>query len=241
MAGCTSPLMMSRMIVDEPTRMVRLEVMYREGRTEHSHPVTMSSNEFEGMLRAITASQGSLVSQLSRESHDDKHSAFHDEQIHFFAQAFATAFTKASPLEEVMFYWNESRNSDLQEITSGRTYIQGKEWHLHISNYRHAISGQRHADQAKKQPQHMLGAHIIQLRPDHNGHIQSDSAWSQFTESSPQHIVLPIQRLGIATPILDPPNATIVEKLDTLRVLRERDLISEKEYQQKRRRILEVF
>ncbi|MGB0911603.1 MAG: SHOCT domain-containing protein, partial [Nitrospirales bacterium] len=239
--GCTSPSMMSRMIIDEPSRMVRLEVMYREGSQEHNHPEAMTPDKIEKILRTITAPPNPLPSWQSREIPQDNHPAFHDEQIQFFAQAFATAFTKASPLEEVMFYWNEAQDSGLQEVTSGRSYIHGQQFHLLISNYRHAISGQQQADQAKKQPQRMLGAHISRLQPDQNGQIQSDDPWSRFTESSPQHLVFALHELSFNSLDRTSPDSPIMEKFETLKALREKQFISEEEYQKKRRELLAVF
>ncbi len=251
LTSCTSPAMLSRMIIDEPTRMVRLEVLYRGGVLEHSHPVTLSPDTFKKMLQSISVPPNPSFLLSSGTDHN-VHPAFHDEQIQFFSQAFATAFAKATSLEDVMFYWSEDRNPGLQNVTSGRGYMHDQEFHLIVSNYQQTTSGRRQAHQVKEEPEHMLGGHHVRLEPGAFGQARPEHPWNEFMESSPQHLVLRIpvsaQETDRATSTRTkqqtssaPQSPTILEKLETLHSLREKDLISEEEYQNKRRKILENF
>jgi len=179
-------------------------------------------------------------------------SAFSKEQVEFFSEYFAKALTRATPFEEIVFFWQEERDHHIHEITSGHGYIQGRELHLLFANYRQAISRLRQAEKVRTRPQHMLGDHFYRLHTPNRDQEPTTSLFEMFLQPSPQLIVLPLQNTERPTPLTHPfsnlekpstveGNPTIQHKLRTLKSLHQKDLITEKEYQYKKRQILERF
>lgn len=251
LTGCASPSSLSRAVVEEPNQLVRLEVTYRDGGQEHSHPAKVTPETLVRVLQSVTVTPHSFLFPNVKNEEGD--AAFSGEPLRFFAQHVSRALSQATPLEEILFYWSEKRDHSIQEITSGSCYIQDQSLHLVFANYRQAISGKLQADQARVNPRRILGGPLYRLQPGARGQIQPTSQWEHFLETSPQHLVLAYQEVENSTPssmphsTLQTPSSdattpsNVQEKLETLQLLRQKGLISEEEYHEKRKQILERF
>ena len=97
----------------------------------------------------------------------------------------------------------------------------------------------------------MLGEPLFSLTPDQNWREDSEDSWMPSFGLRPTHLLIGLQDLGKRgtqvdaqqsphlRPEGDPLKGSVLEKLRTLEELREEGLISEEEYFEKRKQILE--
>ena len=250
--GCSLNPVVSKVIVDEPDKLVRLDVINRIGNSEFSHPISITPQKIEKLLSAVTVRPRSVFAAAFSKEKTEK-AAFTEVDRRFLAQHFSKAFRQATSLEQVVFYFNQPRNQHLREITSGGAYIRGKAFHIIFSNYRYAISGKMQGDKALKAPLLVLGEFQYDL-DSRSGHKEEEgsSFLGQSLRNIPQHLILSLDMSGSqkssgsqqpsqVDSLLPADNRTVVEKLQLLEQLKAEHLITDEEYQKKRKELLDNF
>lgn len=250
--GCASGPVISKILFEDESRLVRLDVTYRTGGQEHSHPVSLHLDALAASLEVMTVKGrvnplsgrlGTMPSSLTQ--------AFSDTQVHFFAPLLAQAFERASPLEEMVFYVIEPRGSGIQEISSGSFFVQGDELHLILANYRYAVAGNLMAENVRANPLMVLGESWYNVNPGPHGRVESSDLWKGVTESAPQHLVMRLLKEG--RPVDRAPDGamsheglegspqptSVAEKLRLLRELQESGLLTPQEFETKQRQVLD--
>jgi hypothetical protein len=243
--SCSTSPVVSRVIVEDTNRLVRLDVTYRSGSQEHHHPANFTAAEISTLLSAIEVNPEPLLPGLDYNQEGEK--ALSKAQISFLAPHLAQAFEKATPLEEILFYWNQTRDNNIQEITSGSVFLDDENLHVLFANFRWTTSGKRHVERVKSNPLTVLGNPRYELRMKDNQSLSSDQPWWALASSSPQHLVISYtSRPPRSSNATNPPSATnaahdpkIRERLQSLAELRREGLITEQEFQKKRKEILE--
>ncbi len=249
--GCALGPVISKVVFEDEHRLVRLDVTYRTGGQEHSHPVTLNPDVLMAALQAITVQgRGSLLSGRLGTNPPPSPQAFSGEQVQFLGPLLAQAFDRASPLEEIVFYVNEPRGSGIREISSGSFYVQGEDLHLILANYRFAVAGELMAEKARANPLLVLGESWYRVTAGPQGRMESSDSWKGMTGAAPQHLVilnikdrLPIDKApeGTTNQELDtvPPQPTsVAEKLRMLRALKKAGLLTQQEFETKQRQVL---
>jgi len=247
--SCTSGPSLTRSIVNQPNKAVGMELTYREGSIEYSHPANLSPEILEKILQHIEVQPSSLLEQLVGASTSNQE-AFSEEQREFFANNLSAALNHATPLETVTFYWTTPRGNGIWEITSGGLYLQGNDLHLVLPNYRQTVAAKNPPQAFKNQPLSRLGESLYSLKAIAPArqftHGFPTELWAQQTP----HFVFPLNRLADAQissgsqhekPVRPRLNSgeSIKQRLQTLHELRQEGFISEEEYQNKRQEILE--
>ena len=256
--GCVSTAPASRIIYQDANRMIRLEVVYRPEGKGHDHPVTIDGRDLAVILRELTVTpkpvqplRGPFAYEKGRESGEASH-LFTDEYINFFGQHLAQALERATLAEDVVFFHNHSEGREPSEITSGSVFVEGKHLHLLLANYRHRTVGTSEIQTAQANPLEVLGSPMYDLTPGPFGKIQEAKGLKVFFAGAPQHLIIDyaalIQTQGMAKSpdtlsseeILSP-DQPLLEKLQELNALREKNLITEEEYQNLRSKLLKSF
>ena len=250
--GCALGPVISKVVFEDEHRLVRLDVTYRTGGQEHSHPVTLDPDVLMAALQAMTVTgRGSLLSGRLGANPPVLPQAFSEEQVQFFAPLLARALDRASPLEEIVFYVNEPRGSGIREISSGSFYVQGEDLHLILANYRYAVAGELMAEKARANPLIVLGESWYQVTAGPQGRIEPSGSWKGMTGTAPQHLVmlniknrLPVNKAPGRTTSQEvdkfPHQPTsVAEKLRMLRALKEAGLLTLQEFETKQRQVID--
>jgi len=231
--------------------MVRVDVTYRTGKDEHSHPASVSSQELNQVLQSVFVETSSMFPIAFNRSGRDVQ-AFSPEEREFLSFHTARALTRATPLEEVMFFWVHPRDMNIREITSGSMYVQKENLHLVVANFRQPTVSQGDIDRAKGDPLEVLGESLYYLAPGSGGRIAAESFWNKWFSEPRQHLIIPLKAEPL--PVADKENRilsipkvrqesspSLREKLAELQLLRTEGLISDEEYQTKRQELIERF
>ncbi len=246
--SCTSSSSTTRFLVDQPHRTVGMEITYREGSPEYSHPRNLSSGVLEQALSSIEVQPSSLLDRIAGAS-SHAQEAFTKEQREFLASQLSIAFQKATPLETVTFHWATSRGNGIWEITSGGLYLQENHLHLMLPNYRHTVSGKPQSQKPRNQPLAQLGEPLHSLKVIAPARQLKYGMLTELWAPQTPHFVFAINELTNA-PLpsgkqqaessTQPLNSgkSIKQRLKRLEKLRQEGLLSDKEYQDKRKGIL---
>ena len=107
--------------------------------THHAHPIQLPSDALPALLRAIYIEErgGSLRSAILGKPLRAK--AFRDQEVALLAPPLRDGLAKASPAEQVVFALSQTRPGQVQEVTSGSMFVDGRNLHVVLTNYRYPI------------------------------------------------------------------------------------------------------
>jgi len=247
--SCSAGPSTTRYLVNEPERTVGLEVTYREGSPEYSHPASLTTEQVEKILQHIEVQPSSLLDRIVGGSATTQQ-AFSDEQRDFFSLPLSKAFSQATSLETITFYWANPRGNGIWEITSGGMYLQEHDVHLVLPNYRHTIPAKAPPQIPRTHPLTQLGEPLYSLKGINPIRQLTHSLATEIWAPQTPHFVVPLQALSQAQlpsnrPLeqiphsLEETSESIRQRLKNIEELRNEGLLTEKEYQHKRQEILE--
>ena len=177
--GCASTPPPNRMVVEEPTRFVRLEVTNRASQQHHSHPILIRKEEVRNILKAFIVkprsnfTQGNKFGYMAVPQLPDSSPAFSSPQLKFLAEHLSYGLQQATPLEEVVFYLEEPQSQDTSLLTSGGAYFQDGQLHFLLANYRLPTIGQEEVFKARANPLIVLSAPGYDVMPGIQGTKQT--------------------------------------------------------------------
>jgi len=138
--GCAVPHVPSRIVYEDPTNFVRLELDHRvlpeRPETRHTHPTMIGTDEMAEILTGISVRDHRLRVHVWISGEAPFESAFTEAEIELLAAKLADALAKATPEERVTYYLSYPQTSVKRQITSGGLYVQGSELHFTLSNQR---------------------------------------------------------------------------------------------------------
>ena len=229
-----------------------------------THPFNLSPDEWMRLLSCIRV-QSHKDSFLFTTAKDPPTEAFTPDEIAYLSAKLSEAFARAHPDEWVLFGLSQARTPQLAEITTGGWFVEGPALHLILANYRHAVTKASVHEQLWEDPLHSDAALYVEFVPGdyltlgHGTHRLSgfllargselSIAYKPLLEAKPvlppatQPIGTSPRETGERPPLkLDPaisPSQTIEERLRTLKRLWEQGLITEEEYREKKKQLLE--
>ncbi len=239
----------TRFLVEQPDKTVGMEVTYREGSPEYSHPAHLPPEILGQILQHVEVQPSSLLDRMVGSSSTIQ-AAFSEEQRRFFSNHLSQALNRATPLETVTFYWATSRGNGIWELTSGGLYLQDHTLHLVLPNFRQTVPGQHPPQHIKEDPLLPLGQPLHSLTAIKPAQQVTHSLATELWSPQTPHFVFPLNLFSSThgtTPdpqaqtsgTSQPPDRSMKARLQRLKELWQDDLLSEKEYQQKRQEILE--
>jgi len=140
LAGCAVPQVPSRIVYEDPTNFVRVELDHRvlpeRPETKHTHPAMIGTDEMTAILKGLSVRDRRLRVHVWIAGEADFEQAFTESEIELLAAKLADALAKATPEERVTYYLSYPQTSVKRLITSGGLYMQGNELHFTLSNHR---------------------------------------------------------------------------------------------------------
>ena len=244
-------------VKEEPERFIRIEPRAGAGdmfgTRRFSHPLTLSAAEWQRILSGIrlqTRTQGFLFAS-------DKNpieNAFTPDQIAFLAPGLSKALRQAHPDEVVVFGFSRPRPPQLTEITTGGWFVEGEQVHLVLANYRQAVTMANIRDRLWSDPLHSNIGPSYEIVPGEHQSLPHVVRVADLMSADAPELAIDYGALLAAKPTLQapPPAAaapaveerlelSLEEKLVTLKTLKERGLITEGEYQEKKKQLLDKF
>ena len=258
--SCAAVTQAPRSVEEDPEHFIRLEGRYgdahRVGSSRFEHPLTLSAAEWERLLSSIQV-QSHKDTFLFTTAKNPPEPAFSPEQVVYLGRGLQKAFSRAHPDEFVVFGFSQTRSPQLTELTTGGWFVEEQRLHPILANYRHSVSMKNIRDELWRDPLHS-NASPYQIVPGPNqtfgqgkglvGLLSTDAPdllidYKALLEMkpSPPAILSPV-----GSPIVAPPPApriepSLEERLRVLKKLREQGLITEDEYRDKKKQLLDPF
>jgi len=249
---------------EERERFVRLEPRAGDPRwadvTRFSHPLRLSPAEWARLLSSIRI-QSRKDSLIFTSAKDPPTEAFVSEEIGYLSRTLSDAFARATPEEWVSFGVNRMLPSGVSEVTTGGLFVTGPRLHLILANYRQSVTKSAVREQLRTVPLRTLSAPFYEVVEEEYRTVASETGlFKRLLRSTGPEIVIEYQALLAAKPLVSPPSSapvppaaaspaessrlpvtTIEENLQTLKRLRDLGLITEEEYRQKKKEVLDRF
>jgi hypothetical protein len=256
--ACTSTPPPSRILVEEPTRFVRLEVTTRASKRPNGHPWVIQEEELAKILGTFTVnpranlSRGDKFGYMAVPQLGQSSLAFTQPQRRFLAEYLSDALQQATPLEEALFYMEEPQPQDITLLTSGGVFFHDGQLHILVANFRLPSIGQAEPLKVKANPLTVLAPPEYQLVPGAQGTVRDYSTWEQFLLALPQEFIIKqetpqthssstiSQKEQHEEPGLSN-SSSLTDKLRELETMKAEGLITEEEYHSIRAKLLNSY
>lgn len=257
LAGCAAPIQYTRPVHEDGARAVILEARYGSGQEgeafRFAHPLVLTEAQWDRILSRVQIQPRNWIIQIGGR-HGGPGTAFRDDERAYLATQLATAFARARPDEWVLFYLSRATESGLTEITSGGFFVEGSRLHLVLANYRLPASMPYVAAQVRQDPLRPTGDTYYSLVAGEHQEAGTYRDW-RITKPLLQHPMELVSDLDadVVSPepaqsdapdirqraVTQPDDPELERRFRTLERLREHGVITEQEYQTKRRQLLE--
>jgi len=257
LANCASSPAFSRTVYEDPTVLVRLDSPLVQGQVSTGpaeHIPELTAADLAEILRSVRIqSEISFVSYWILRKEPQSEPAFPNEDVQLLAPHLRAALAKARPTETVVFFLRKTRADGIPLVTTGGLLIHGDQLIVLLVNARRPTTTQRKLQTARDAPLHPLGEvdfHFVP-RPYQTMLAKKDFPKSIAMTSAP---ALSVDYRAWLAGFLQPgrgsspsqtepeiPASTIENKLHQLKTWRERGLITNDEYLQKRHELLKHF
>ncbi|HIE65380.1 MAG: SHOCT domain-containing protein [Nitrospira sp.] len=254
LVSCTNKAQLQRTVHQAPDLLVLLDKGGRQASSfssPYDHPVAISPKRLQLLLSSVKVqpSTGLLNSIISGEK--KRRPLFDSETAQAMAIRISQALAEADPSEQINFYHSAPENAHAVSITSGFILVKGKQLHLRINHYESPLRKSFPLTSVGKRiPPSEKGKYAFALsEADHMTHRRFKNLIG-LVGSDPHWLVIDYAALSFPSPDPSFPSKdsslplstkTLEEKLRTLKHLRKEDLITEKEYLEKKRSILKMF
>lgn len=139
-AGCAIPHVPSRIVYEDPVNFVRLEVdktVLPEWPQGHfSHPALLGKDLLRVVLSGLKVQEHRIRPQQWVQGEAPVVPVFNDDEVELLSAQLSEGLAEARYNERVTFYLSEPLTFFRRTITSGGIYVQGKELHILLGNWR---------------------------------------------------------------------------------------------------------
>ncbi len=243
-------------------RFVRTDARAGDGRADgagrFAHPVALSPPDWMRILTGIRI-QPRKDSLFFTTALEPPIEAFAQEEIVYLGRALSETFARARPDEWVVFGMSRVLPSGLNELTTGGWFAEGARLHLVLANYRHGATRSTVRERLWKEPLRAVAEPFYNVvQGEHQTVVKSTGLLAALASGSGTEIVIEYRALlgappsavrpasvekaapaPVAGPRLTP--AAAEERLHALKRMREQGLITDEEYREKKKEILESF
>lgn len=248
-------------VQEDPNHFIRIEGRYGDERrgapTRFEHPLTLTAAEWERVLASIQV-QSRKDTFLFTTAKNPPEPAFSAEQSAYLSQGLRKAFSRAHPDEFVVFGFSETRSPQLTEITTGGWFVEGERLHLILANYRHSVSMRNIRNQLWQDPLHSNTSPSYEMVPGPYQTLGREKGLVGLLSAEAPELLINYKALLEAKPIppttlspagspmtvpapATPVEPSIEERLRALKKLRDQALITEEEYRDKKKQLLDRF
>ena len=256
--SCLGPLPSSRPVCgncEDQNRFVRIEKINPDFIPDvpppFSHPFKLAPKEWTVILSTIYVQQlkpGFLIWG----GKENKEPAFTEEEIQYLSTILPQAFEQAQPDEIVVYALSQSPLSNILKISTGGLFVKHNDLHIVLSNHRYAVSLPGIREMLWEHPLHSEGVLYDLVKGDHQT-IQKQNLFE--IQPTPLRMTMAYKDLlfGTQTPSTpgselspsastadpQPSKPSIEDNLKMLNHLRTQGLITEEEFQQKKKKLLD--
>ncbi len=239
---------------EETPRFVRLQTpsdpSLPKPREPFSHPLKIAPEEWKPILREIRVRpEGKFFRKTEEEP------AFTEHDIDFLSLTLSRAFDKATPEQWVVFGLSTPSLASGSYMTTGAWFARGAELHLLLSNVHAPVRTENVQQVLNKDPLYrVLEATRYEVAAtQYSQPYQGDeepSVFSLFVEEMP-HLVMQYQHLVAdaketkkkfhSTHFEQTPDTALdlEDRLSTLKRLKDKELITEEDYQKRKKELLD--
>jgi hypothetical protein len=260
--ACLGPVRDTRPVREEQDRFVRLEARYgeqrREGPTGFAHPFPLPPQEWTRILSSIRV-QTRKDTVIFTTAKDPPSAAFDPDEIAYLSAALSEAFGRAHADEWVVFGLSRERSPQAVELTTGGWFAEGPRLHFILANYRHSVPRSQAYGRVWQDPLRTDTAPYYELV---EGTFQTvkraKGIFGGLLPNDGPELAIEYKALLAgqarepggsgavekqpATPEpLNPSDPRIEERLRVLKRLWDQGLITEEEYRQKKKQLLDRF
>jgi hypothetical protein len=243
---------------EERERFVRLEARLGdplgEGVMQFSHPLRLSPAEWTRLLSGVHI-QSRKDSFIFTPAKDPPVEAFAPEEVGYLSRMLSDVFAKAMPNEWVSFGVSRVRPSGVNEVTTGGLFVEGPRLHLILANYRQSVTKSTVREHVWTAPLRTLSAPFYEVvEEEYRTVVRETGLFKRLLHNAGPEIVIEYQAMLAARPVVSlpflvpaPPPAASPAESSRLPVpileesLRDQNLITEEEYRQKKKELLDRF
>ncbi|MBI4382921.1 MAG: SHOCT domain-containing protein [Nitrospinae bacterium] len=213
-----------------------------------SHPLDLKPEQWVAILSSIRVqSESGFPPFFTAKSAAAP--AFDSGEIAYLGAALSESFAQAQPEKWATFYLSRSRSPEVTEVVTGAWFVGGTRLHLLLANYRLEVTMPNILDRLRKDPLFVNVPPVYALVPGkHQTLEEKRGQLGRILKSEVQDLSIDYNSAltdqpdapRFATPDApaSPTVSPVEERLRTLQRLKDDGLITEKEYQEKRKEIL---
>jgi Short C-terminal domain len=268
--GCIGNKRVSTVVYEEKNRSVRLESRLAQDNKPieygYQHPATLTQEDLEKILSSIYIKRpktllGLLIPILGSK---DREPAFSPDEIQFLSKQLQKALAVAKPYQRVTFFLKRPHGMWRQEITSGALFVREGQLYFILANDRAMLDQEKNMTVVDEDnPLYVYDHSAFEILPgEHQKLIKADQKMQDQAGLLPKTgLEIDYQKILSSQPTAEPQAASgpslqtspqnpptesnsaspLEEKLRLLKRLREQGLISEEEYQAKKKELLRGF
>jgi hypothetical protein len=213
------------------------------------HPLTLDRKEWEAVVRSVKV-QSVRHPLLGSSYRGTAEPGFSDEEVLYLAETLRQAFQQATPQELVVFVLARTSDEGLLQLTSGAWFNDQSKIHLQLANYRvtvtmPSIRRQIWADplfvQAGGGYEPVAGANqeFVKLSQRDGNPFRTNPAELAIDYGALVGHSRPSASEPSTGPVPSTPSQSLEERLEQLKRLYQRGLITEDEYRLKKQQLLD--
>ena len=257
-AGSSPPTTIVCGTCEESDRFVRLQTpplpSSSANQVGFSHPLTLSPENWKPLLTSIRVRP--VINFLMK---GDEEPAFTPEEVDYLSMTLSRAFTQASPEQWVVFGLSNPVLSSGSEMTTGAWYVEGTVLHLLLPNFHAAVRMDNLREVLNRDPLfEVLESTRYEFLPTEyaNEGSGTQSLLSYVRDETP-HLAIEYELLlaggssarkaqedeveeAQSEKSEEPgsPSSSLDDRLATLKRLKEKELITEEDYQKRKKELL---
>lgn len=266
-SGCVWTAQPTRMVCgacEEPDRFVRLQLRptqsFHAGPPAFAHPFRLGPEDWKPILASIRVQTSSTKFILVPDKHPAV-PAFTPGEIEYLSGTLGRAFAEARPEELVVFGLIHTGQADLVEMTTGGWFVEGSSLHLVLANYHCAVTLPGVRERLAQDPLSPNTGGTFDLPAGaHQTVVREAGLIGPSLNPAPSELAIDYKPLLLARLAIPPegapgharegrtepepatpPALSIEESLALLQRLRDRGLITEAEYEAKKKQLLDRF
>lgn len=245
---------------EEEDRFVRLQTRGdapAPARPPLTHPFVLAPEDWRPILASLRVQSLKAGIPLLPAAKGEAAPAFSEEETAYLSETLAKAFARAGEHDWVVFALLRrpgEAGPAISEATTGAWYVEGAHLHLLLANYRFPLTMAAVRDQLWDQPLYAYPP-FYAVAPGPHQTVQRRSILRQLVAADLPEVVIDYRPLllagtlpasagpaGTSAPAVSAqPPMSVEESLEALKRWREKGLITDEEYQAKKRQVLERF
>lgn len=232
---------------EEEGRFVRIQRYSLEAGTGdpsgYDHPFHLSGEDWGPILETIQVQKLGATFALFPRDLGEVSPAFTPEQVEYLAETLPRAFALAGPQDWVVFALGAPQSGTLTKVTTGAWYVREPLLYFVLVNHEAAVTMPIIRERLDADPLYdVSGSPSFLLLPgEFLQEVDTPRSLLGYFRSDPPTIAIQYRGVLHEPERPSPPASSIEQRLQTLKGLRERGLITEEDYERKKKELLDLL